>query len=49
MSLIMNYGEYLDCVHYVSDVFDASKGFWWHCDNVNMTGICDFPKGVYNR
>ena len=39
----------MDCVHYVSDVFDSSTGIWWHCDDDNITELSDLPKGVYYR
>ena len=43
VSLIKNYGDSLDCGHYVSDVFDSSTGIWWHCDDDNITEISDLP------
>ena len=49
MSLIIHDGEYLDCGHYVSDVFDASTRIWWHYDDTNITEISDYPEGVYTR
>ena len=45
----MNDGEFLDCGNYVSDVFDANAGIWWHCDDANITEISDFPEGFYTR
>ena len=39
----------MDCGHYVSDVFDANTGIWWHYDDNNITEISDLPEGVYNR
>ena len=39
----------LDCGNYVSDVFDASTGMFWHCGNEYITEIIDFPEGVYTR
>ena len=48
VSLINNYGDSLDCGNYVSDVFDANTGIWWHCDDDNITQISDFTKmGLY--
>ena len=47
VSLINHDGDSLDCGHYVSDVFDASTGIWWHCDYYNITQISDLPNGVY--
>ena len=41
--------EYLYYGHYVSDVFDANTGIWWHCDDANIIEISYFPEGVYNR
>ena len=49
VSLINHDGDSLDCVHYVSDVFDSSTGIWWHCDNDNITEISDIPKNIYYR
>ena len=46
VSLINQYGESLDCGHYVSDFF-ANTGIWWHCDDDNITQITAFPKGGY--
>ena len=45
----MHDGDSLDCVHYVSDVFDASTGIWWHCDDANIIEISDFLEGVFTR
>ena len=45
----MNDGDSLDCVNYVSDVFDASTGIWWHCDDANIIEISDFLEGVYTK
>ena len=45
--LIMHDGNFLYFGHYVSDVFDANTGIWWHCDDFNITDICDSPKGIY--
>ena len=47
--MINNDGESLDCGHYVSAVFGANTGIWWHCDDENITQINDLPKGVYIR
>ena len=47
MSLINHDGDSLDCGHYVSDVFNANTGIWWHCDDDNITQISDLPKVVY--
>ena len=49
VSLINHDGESLYCGHYVSDVFDANTGIWWHCDDDNITQISDLPLGVYIR
>ena len=49
VSLINNDGESLDCVHYVSDVFDSITVIWWQCDDDNITEVSDLPKGVYYR
>ena len=48
-SLIMNDGSSLHFGHYVSDVFDTNTVIWWHCDDDNVTQICYFLEGVYNR
>ena len=48
VSLINHDGDSLDCGHYVSDVFDANTGIWWHCDDGNVTQVSDFIKrGLY--
>ena len=50
MSLIKYDGDSLDCVHYVSDVFDANTGIWWHCDDDSITQMSGFTKrGFYER
>ena len=49
MPLINHNGDSLNCVHYVSDVFDANTGIWWHYDDDNITQISDLPKEVYIR
>ena len=49
VSLINHDGDSLDCGHYVSDVFDANTGIWWHCYDDNITQISDLPEGVYIR
>ena len=49
VSLVNNDVKLLDCGHYVSDVFDSSNGIWWHCDDDNITELCDLPEGVYYR
>ena len=49
VSMINHDGDSLDCKQYVSDGFDANTGIWWHCDDENITQICDKPKGVYIR
>ena len=49
VSLINHDGNSLDCGHYVSDVFDANRGIWWHCDDENITQISDLPKRVYTK
>ena len=46
VSLINHDGNLLDCGYYVSDVFDANTGIWWHCDYDNITQSSDLPKGV---
>ena len=45
----MHDDDSLDCGHYVSDIFDANKGIWWHCIDENMTEISDLPEEVYTR
>ena len=47
MSLINHNGDLLDYGNSVSDIFDASTGIWWHCDDDNITQISDLPKVVY--
>ena len=47
VSLINRDGNSLDCRNYVSDIFDANTGIWWHCDDNNTTQISDWPKVVY--
>ena len=48
VSLIIHDGDSLDFGHYVSDVFDANTGIWWHCDDDNITQISDLLKwGLY--
>ena len=49
MSLIRHDGDYLDCGHYATDVFDSSIGILWHYDHANITEISDFPEVVYTR
>ena len=49
VSLIMHYGDSLDCVHYVSDVFNDNTGIWWHCDDANIIEISALPQEAYNR
>ena len=49
MSTINHDGDSSYCGHYVSDVFDANMGIWWHCDAENITQISDLPKRVYSR
>ena len=49
VSLINHGFDSLDCGDYVSDVFEANTGIWWHCAHKNITQISDFPKGVYLR
>ena len=44
-SLINHDGDSLDCGSYVSDVFDANTGIWWHCGDDNITQISDLSKG----
>ena len=44
VSLINNDGDSLDCVDYVSDVFDSSTGILWHCYDDNITEISDLLK-----
>ena len=46
VSLINHDGESLGFGNYVSDVFDANTGIWWHCDYDNITQSSDLPKGV---
>ena len=49
MSLIIHYGDCLDCGHYVSDVFNANTGILWLSDDDDITEIGDFPELVYTR
>ena len=42
----MNDCDYLDCVHYVTDLFDINTGIWWSCDDDNITQISDLLEGV---
>ena len=49
VSLVNHDGDSLDCGHYVSDVFDASTGIWWHCDDENITELSNLTDGVYYR
>ena len=49
VSLITNNCDYLDCVHYVSDLFDINTGIWWSCDDDNITQISGLLEGVYIR
>ena len=49
VSLINHDGNSLDCGHYGTDVFYFRTGIWWHCDDDNITQICDISKGVYYR
>ena len=49
VSRINHDGDSLDFGHYVSNIFDANTGIWWHCDDDNITQISDLPKGVYIR
>ena len=46
VSLINHNGDSLNCGHYISDLFYANTGIWWHCDDDNITQISDLPKGV---
>ena len=48
-SLINHDGDSLDCGHYISDVFDANTGIWWHWDDDNIIKIIDLPGGFYIR
>ena len=32
MSLLLHDSDSLDCVHYISNVFDTNTGICWHCD-----------------
>ena len=45
----MRDGNYQDFEHYVSDVFDANTGIWWHCDDDYITQMSDIPEGDYVR
>ena len=48
--MITHGGDSLHCGHYVSGVFDTNTGIWWHCDDDNITQICDSSKrGLYKR
>ena len=49
VSLINHYDDSLDCVHYVSDVFDSRTRIWWHFGDDNLTEISDLPKRVHYR
>ena len=49
VSLIMHYFDSLDCVYYVSDVFDTNTGIWWYFDDDDITKISDLTEGVYMR
>ena len=49
MSLINHDGDSLECRNYVSDVFDANIGIWWHCDGDNTTQIIILQKGFNIR
>ena len=49
VSLIIHYVESLDCGNYVSDVFDANTGIWWHCDDEYINQISDLLEGVSFR
>ena len=44
VSLMNHDGDSLDCGHFFSDVFDANRGIWWHCDDDNITQMSDLPK-----
>ena len=44
MSLINHDGESLGFGNSVGDVFYTNTGIWWHCDDENITQICDFTK-----
>ena len=44
--MINDYVDSLNCVNYVSDIFDANTGIWWHCHDDYITQIGDSPKGV---
>ena len=47
VSLINHDGNSLDYGNYAFNVFDASTGIWWHCDDENITEIGALPKGFY--
>ena len=49
MALIIYDDDSMDCVHYVSDVFDTNTRIWWHCDDDYITQISDLTEGVYIR
>ena len=37
----------LYCGNYISYIFDANTGLWWHFDDDEITKMCDFTEGVY--
>ena len=49
VSLIMHDGKSLYFGHYVSDFLNDNTEMWWHCDDDEITELCDFPEGVYTR
>ena len=49
VSLILHDGDYLDCVHCVSDIVGTNTRIWWYCYDDNITQISDLPKGVHIR
>ena len=45
----MHDGKSLYCGNYVSDVFDAEIGLWWHCEDYNIIEISHFTEVIYTR
>ena len=39
----------MDCVHYVTGVFDRNTVIWWHCDDDTITQVSNSPKNNYYR
>ena len=45
----MHDGDYLDCINFVGDFFNAKIRIWWHCDDANTTEIMYLSEEVYTR